>query len=103
MERSLPNIIGAIMTGLLTLLWTDLRKIRSEREALTDMIRASEEAAKKLALEVSHEIDHKYLPRETHALMCANVVAQMELTFGKMLKAAVDELKHEIRKNGNGG
>lgn len=91
MERTLPNIIGAIMTGLLTLLWTDLRKIRTERESLMDMIRSNAE-----------EIDEKYMSMERHELICSNAALRMEQTVGKMLKEAVHELKEEIRKNGNG-
>ena len=90
------------MTGILGLLWFDLRNIRKEREQLTDLVRGSEEAAKKLAIQVAKEVDDKYMSKDYHSLICQNVTLTMERSFRVMLKDAVDEIKKEIRENGKG-
>ena len=67
------DFIGVGITGLLGLLWFDIRGIRKERG------------------EFKKEIDEKltdYLPEQRHALLCENAALKLE--------AKMDDMKNEI-------
>ena len=78
-----------VMAGLLTLLWWDVRKVRSMREG------------------IMKAIDDKYLPREHHDLMVLNAELKQDSLrvqetqeIKDWMQEKFDELKKTIEENG---
>ena len=70
MDLSFNNIVGLIITGLLGILWLDIRSIRKE--------------------------GIKYLTKERHEIICKGVMTSVALELEK----AKQEIIKEIRNNG---
>ena len=80
MTVGFKEIAGLVWTGLLGLLWYDIRNIRIERQ------------------EQDVKIEEKFLPRLEHELLCKNA----HLTLQSEIQKAKDEIIGEIRINGQG-
>ena len=74
MTISANTIIGVVMSGLLGLLWFDLRSIRKN----------------------VHEEMAGYLTEEKHGLLCENSMLRVE----KKIDTVKDEIIKEIKNNG---
>ena len=101
MKAVITNWIGVVMTGLLSLLWWDIRKLRQEKDTLTDMVRDGVGASKEFTVMAIKEVEETYIKETTHSLLCENAMLRIEKTFKTSIEGAVKELKSEIRKNGN--
>ena len=77
----LREIFGGIWTGILGLLWYDIRCIRKERDTFRG------------------EIKHEYLTKTTHDLLCANVASLLKLD----LLSVKEEIIKAIKDNGKCG
>lgn len=84
--------IGILMTGLLSLLWWDIRDIRGEAATF-----------RKDRQKLKDEIDEKYLAKEAHQLMCQNSILRMEVNTAKVVQAAAKDIMAAIKQNGGGG
>ena len=72
------------MTGVLSLLWFDIRNIRIKRES------------------DRNEFEERYITKEYHCIICENAQLRTQKVLSEALNAAVLEIKSEIKKNGNG-
>jgi len=84
MDIGLQEIVGGIMTGILGLLWWDIRGVRKDRETL------------------NKEIADTYLSKETHELLCKNAGLEFKNHVSGELKAVKDEILTAIKNNGKG-
>jgi hypothetical protein len=66
------NVIGAIMTGILGVLWYDLRKFR--KDVLTE---------------------------DKHELLCTNKQLETQISIAKEIKTMKEEIINEIKKANN--
>jgi hypothetical protein len=78
LEVGLKEVFGTVWTGILGVLWWDIRGIRKERDTFKD------------------EIKEEYLTEHTHGLMCDNVAKQFTIN----LMGAKDEIIQAIKDNG---
>ena len=77
-EIGLREVFGAIWTGILGIVWWDIRGIRKERDTLKGEIKA------------------EYLTKATHQLLCENTVAQFKMD----LLIIKDEIIKAIKSSG---
>jgi len=89
--KNATDIIGAVMTALLALLWWDIRNIRIGRVKDDNSLRNRREGD----LTMMHDT---FLKKEDHKMLCANAVLRLEATMASVVKAAVVEIKAEIKK-----
>ena len=88
------EIIGTVISGVLALLWFDIRAIRKEKDNFSDRFRVQREDDLNIAYET-------FIKKEDHSILCENAMLRIEKSVALILKNAVSELKQEIR-NGNG-
>lgn len=93
MEFKTPEIISLAVTGILSLLWWDIRNIRKDRAGAEEKQRRQRE----IDINTYHET---FLKKTDHVVLCENAVLRFEQIVGKMIKESVVELKAEIKKNG---
>ncbi len=77
-EVGLKEVFGTVWTGILGVLWWDIRGIRKERDTFKEDIKA------------------EYLTEHTHGLLCKNVHTQFALD----LVSAKNEIIEAIKNNG---
>ena len=78
LEVGLKEVFGTVWTGILGVLWWDIRGIRKERDTFKG------------------EIKNEYLTQDTHALLCNNVGKQFTID----LMSAKEEIIQAIKDNG---
>ena len=88
MEFKAPEIINIAVTGILGLLWWDIRGIRKERD---DNYKQRE-----IDINTAHEV---FLKKTDHTVLCENAALKLEQILDSKLRLAVDEIKHEIKSN----
>ncbi len=77
-EVGLKEVFGGVWTGILGLLWFDIRGIRKERDTFKEDIKA------------------EYLTEHTHSLLCDNRGKQFTID----LMSAKEEIIQAIKDNG---
>jgi len=84
MNIGLHEIVGIAMTGILSVLWWDIRGIRKEREEQTKLM------------------EDTYLKKETHDLLCKNAGLEFKNHVSQEIKVMRDEILTAIKNNGRG-
>ena len=82
MEITFATIIGFSMTGLMGVIWWDVRGIRKSTQK--DMAEFKQEIT-----------NSEYLPEEKHVLLCENA----SLRFERIVSDMKDEIIKEIKNN----
>lgn len=80
MELGIREIVGAVWTGILGMLWWDIRGVRKEREEFGD------------------KISNKYMTKKEHELVCKAVCLQIKNDLGEMKTAIIDAIKENGRR-----
>lgn len=93
MEFKTPEIISMAVTGILGLLWWDIRMFRKSRDSTEEKQRQQRE----IDIITYHDT---FLKKSDHVILCENAVLRFEQTVGRMIKESSAELKAEIKKNG---
>lgn len=89
MVFKIPEIISMAVTGILGLLWWDIRGIRKERD----------DNQKQREVDINNT-QNTFMKRADHVVLCENAALKLEQILDNKLRVAVDEIKREIRNNG---
>jgi hypothetical protein len=95
-EFGVKQIFAAVWTGILGLLWWDIRSIRKERETFTADRATFRSDIDRQRDVFEDRIRSDFLTEHTHSLLCKNVVALLKVD----LLLFRDEILKAIRDNG---
>jgi len=87
MEFNISSMSDLAITGVMGLMWWDVRNIRKEVSGSEEKTRIQREAD----IEVMHE---KFLKKESHELLCENTVLRIEAKIDQAVDAITAEIKN---------
>jgi hypothetical protein len=93
-EFGVKQIFATVWTGILALLWWDIRNIRRERDTFTADRAAFKRDVNSQRSIFEDRIKTEFLTEHTHSLLCKNVVALLKVDLllfkDEILKAIKD-------------
>lgn len=86
------ELLGVIMTGILGILWWDLRGFRKEAAGLRQEFQGYKLEIQREREDLKEMINGKYLDVETHTLMCDKASLELLSKMAKVVKDAIAEV-----------